>query len=63
MRPIDPAAARALIAQAGLEDVFASYPDDVMVALEQAAKYNEAIGALDIKRRVPGASRLPEADQ
>lgn len=60
---IDPALARALIAQAGLEDIFAAYHEDVMVALQQAAKYNEAIGTLDIEVCVPGASYLPGSNR
>lgn len=63
MSLIDSASARALIAQAGLEDIFAAYHEDVLVALEQAAKYNEAIGTLDIEMRVPGASYLPGANR
>lgn len=63
MADIDPTMAKALIAQAGLEAVYAAYPEDVLTALEQAINYNEAIARLDIGMAVPGATYLPGADR
>lgn len=63
MPPIDPTMAKALIAQAGLTEVHAAYPEDVMTALEQAARYNDTIAGLDIEISVPGATYLPGGDR
>ncbi|GGE31919.1 hypothetical protein GCM10007276_06420 [Agaricicola taiwanensis] len=63
MRSLSPAEAKALIAQAGLEEVYAAYPEDVMVALEQAARYNEAVAKLDVEILVPGSTYLPGVDR
>jgi len=55
--------ARTLIKQAKLENLFANYAEDVMAALEQAPKYNKAIGALDVEIRAPSASHTSKENR
>ena len=59
MNKIKDAKIRALVEQAGLEDVFAHYAEDVLIAYEQAQKYNQTIKALKIKKQVPGTTYTP----
>ncbi|MFW8565074.1 hypothetical protein [Orrella sp. 11846] len=52
---------KALIEQAGLEEVFALYPEDVLIAFKQAQQYNQTIKSLKIKKQVPGTTYTPGA--
>ena len=52
-----------LIAAAGLESVFARFPEDVTTALAQGDKYNQAIAEMHVVPLVPGSGELPGQDR
>lgn len=51
----DSTAAQALISQAGLDNVHASYPAEVNQALGQALRHNLDVKALELVLHMPGA--------
>ncbi|WP_133239344.1 hypothetical protein [Microvirga sp. KLBC 81] len=55
-----PDPARVQIEAANLETVFVAFPDDVLVAIEQAARYNKAISEQKIPERLLGEIFVPE---
>ncbi|KLK90585.1 hypothetical protein AA309_24935 [Microvirga vignae] len=55
-----PDPARAQVEAANLETVFAAFPDDVLMAMEQAVRYNKAISEQKIPKRLLRAIFVPE---